>query len=220
MAPTEIHPLLFKRELRLLLGLRLHCRIMLRPLVLRFGSVGLLRIGGSGLLPLTATTIVSSMVRVAVDTPFLFLCHRALYIRNVWPTTDHTSWRVTTIMLHMTKALAVFALYGSLGSPVCIDCHSETTERRQSTHLANKGPTSYSHYEVWCGEPVLSRIMIAALRAELLHRMNQNSEDFQLLPNILLRHVLAKSLNQKSSAPVFWQAVGVECHSPTWFHVP
>ena len=167
MAPSGIHPLMFKRELGLLLGLRLRCGISLRPLGLWFGSMSSLRIGGSALLPLTATTIVSSMVRIAVGTSFLFVCHRALSIRNEWASTGHTSRRVTTITLRVTKAQAVFALCGFLRIPISIDYHSENTQRRKSTHLANTSPASYRNYEVRCGEPVLSRIGIAALRVEL-----------------------------------------------------
>jgi hypothetical protein len=94
-------------------------------------------------------------------------------------------------MLRVTEAL-----YGSLGSPVHIDCHSETTEKRQSMHLADKGPVSYCYYEVQCGKPDLCRVRIKALCAELEHQINWNSEDFELFPDILLGHILAETLYQ------------------------
>ena len=61
-----------------------------RPLNLRNGSLSSLKIGGSALRPLTANTIVSSVVGVTVGAPLLLLCHGALPVQNVWTTTGHT----------------------------------------------------------------------------------------------------------------------------------
>ena len=63
-----------------------------------------------------------------------------------------------------------------------------------------------------CEEPVLCRVRIAALQAGLQHRLNRNSEYFQLLPNVLLGHFLAETLDHESTAQVLRQAVGVESH--------
>ena len=150
---------------------------------------------------LAATTTVSSVIGVTVGATFLLLCNSALPVRNVWATTDHAPRGITTIMLRVTEALAVFTLYRLLGSLISFNCHSLTTERRQSTHIADKWPASDRHYEVRCWEPVICRIGMEALRAEPQLRLNQNSGDFQLLPDILLGHVLAETLDQESSAP-------------------
>ena len=47
-------------------------------------------------------------------------------------------------------------------------------------------------------------------RSFLQHRLNRNFEDFQLLPDLLLGHVLAGTIDQEPNPPVYWQAVGVE----------
>ena len=98
-----------------------------------------LRVGGPALLSLTATTIVSSVVGIIVGASLLILCKRALPVRNAWATTGHAPRGITEITLRMTEALAVFALYASLGSLIRFNCHSETTERRQTAYLADKG---------------------------------------------------------------------------------
>ena len=172
-------------------GLRLRCGLAFRPLSLRNGSTSTLRTGGSALLPLTANTIISSVVDVTVNALPLFLCHRALLVRNVWATTGQAPRGLTTITLRGTKALTGFRMYGFLGSRVGINCPSETTERCQSARLADKQPASYRHYEVRCGELVHCRFEIAALRVELKHGLKRNSGDFQLFPEVLLGHVLA-----------------------------
>ena len=213
MVPSGPHGLLLRRELGRLFGLRL-CHVMaFRPLDLRTGSTGSLRVGGFASIPLTATMIVSSVVVITVGALLLFLCNSALSFQNVWATTGHARRGIIAITLCITEALAVFAQYGSLGSLICLNCHSETTESYETAHLADKGPTSNRHYEVRCGEHVLCRVGMTALRAELQHRLNRNSEDFQLLLNILLGQVLDETFNKESSTPVFWQAVGMESHT-------
>ena len=141
---TWLHPepngLLLRRELGRLFGLRLPRGMAFRPLGLRTRSTNSLRVGYSALLTLTATKIVSSVVGITVGATLLFLCNRDLSVRNLWATTGHAPRRITAITLRATEALAVFALYGSLGSLIRFNCHSETTERRQTTHLADKAP--------------------------------------------------------------------------------
>ena len=83
------HALLLRRELGRLYGLRLRCGLVFRPLGLRNGSTSALRIGGSGLLPLTSTTIVSSVVGVTVGASIPFLLHSVLPVQYVWITIGH-----------------------------------------------------------------------------------------------------------------------------------
>ena len=99
MAPSGPHGLLLWRELGRLFGLRLHRGMAFRPLGLRTSSMSSFRVGGPTLLPLTATTIVSSVVGVTVDAPLLLLCHSALSVRNVWATTGHAPRGITAITL-------------------------------------------------------------------------------------------------------------------------
>ena len=120
-------------------GLRLSRGMVFRPLSLRTSSTISLRIGGSTLLRLTATTIVISVVSVTVGAPFLLLCHSLLPVRSTWATTRQISLRVTTITFRVTEALAGFTLYETLGSLVSFDCHSDSTERRHSAHVADNG---------------------------------------------------------------------------------
>ena len=87
IAPSGVHPLLLRRELGLLSGIRLHSGIAFRHLGLGFGSMNSLRIISFAFLSPAATTIVGNVVRITVGTPFLFLCHRALPIQNVWTST-------------------------------------------------------------------------------------------------------------------------------------
>ena len=109
-----------------------------RPLGLRISSTSSLRVGGPALLSLTATTIVSRVVGIKVGAPLLFLCNSAISVRNVWASTGRVLRGITAIMLRVTEALAVFALCGFLGSLVCFKCHSNTTQRSQTAHLADK----------------------------------------------------------------------------------
>ena len=140
MAPSGPNGLLFRRELGKFFGLRLSRGMAFRPLGLRTGSTSSLRVGGPALLPLTATTIVSIVVGITVGAPLLFLCNSALSVQNVWVTTGHAPRGITAITLRVTEALAVFALYGSFGSLIRFNCHSETTERSQTAYLADKRP--------------------------------------------------------------------------------
>ena len=126
MAPSGPHDLLLRRELGRLFGLWLRGGMAFRPLGLRTGNTSLLRGGGPALLPLTAIKIVSSVVGITVGAPLLFLCNSALFSRNVWAITGHAHRGITAITLCVTKALAVFALYGFLGSLIRFNCHSET----------------------------------------------------------------------------------------------
>jgi hypothetical protein len=105
MAPSGIHPLLFKREFWLLLDLRLCCGISLRPLGFTTGSTSSLCVCGPALLPLMATTIVSSVVGIAVGAPLLFLCNSALSVRNVWASTGHAPREITAITLRVTRTV-------------------------------------------------------------------------------------------------------------------
>ena len=82
MAPSSTHALLLRKNLILLFGLRLHYFGAFRPLNLGLGNMSSHRIGGSALL-LSATSIVDSVVGIAVATPFLRLFLRAIPVRNV-----------------------------------------------------------------------------------------------------------------------------------------
>ena len=122
------HGLLLRRELGWRLGLRLRRGGAFRPLGPRTGSTSSVRVCGPALLPLTATTIVSSVVGITVGAPLLSHCNRALCVRNVWATTGQAHRGLTAITLRVTEALAVFAQYGSLRSLIPFNCHSQTTE--------------------------------------------------------------------------------------------
>ena len=132
----------------------------------------------------------------------------------------HTPRWITAITLRLTKALAVLTLNGSLGSSVRVHRDSETTERRYGAHLAYKGSTSNRHNEVRCWKPVLSRVGIAALRAELQHRLNCDPKDLEFLPDVLLRHGFAQTLNQEPCASVLGQTIGVKGHTLACFDGP
>ena len=140
MAPSGPHGLLLRRELGRLFDLRLRRGMAFGPLGLWTGSMRSLRVTGPALLPVTATTIVCSVVGITYSAPLLFLCNRALSVRNVWATMGHASRGIPAIRLRVTEALAVFALYGSFGSLIRFNCHSETTERSQTAYLADKRP--------------------------------------------------------------------------------
>ena len=62
--------------------------------------------------------------------------------------------------------------------------------------------------------------LFAMLGADLPHRLNQNSEYFQLLHNNLHVHIFVKSLYQEPGASVFLQALGVESYILAWVDRP
>ena len=95
----------------------------------------------------------------------------------------------------------------------------ETTERRYGAHLAYKGSTSNRHNEVRCWKPVLSRVGMAALRAELQHRLNCDPKDLEFLPDILFNRGFAQTLNQELCAAVLAQT-GVTRHPLACFDAP
>ena len=97
-------------------GLKFRRGMVFSPLGLRTGCTSSLRVGGPALLPLTANTIVSSVVGVTFGAPILLLCNSALPVRNVRASIGHAPWGITTSTLRVTNVLAVFTLYGSLGS--------------------------------------------------------------------------------------------------------
>ena len=66
MAPVRTQALLLRGQLDLLLGLGSAFRL----LIFGLGSTGPLRAGGFALLPLTATSVVCSVVGVAVSARF------------------------------------------------------------------------------------------------------------------------------------------------------
>ena len=76
MAPLWIQALLLREQLDLLLGLGCAFKTPSSGL----GSTCPLRAGDFALLPLTATSVVCSVVGVAVSTPFLLLCHGTLTV--------------------------------------------------------------------------------------------------------------------------------------------
>ena len=74
MVPSGPLGLPLRRELGRLFGRRLCRGMVIRPVGLSTVNRSSLRVGGPALLPLTATTIVSSVVGITVGTPLLFLC--------------------------------------------------------------------------------------------------------------------------------------------------
>ena len=99
--------LLLRRELGRRFGLRLCRGMAFRPLGFMTGSTSLLSVDGPALLPLTTTTIVSSVVGITVGAPLLFLYNSAISVRNVWATTGHALRVITAITPCVTEALAV-----------------------------------------------------------------------------------------------------------------
>jgi hypothetical protein len=112
--------------------------------------------------PLTATTIVSSVVSSTAAALKLLFGSDTLS-RWVLVTAGHIPRCIAAVMLRMSKPLAAFALQRPLWGVIRLHLYSQTPEIGERTHFRHVRASRHRHNKVWCQGTVLLGVLIPSL---------------------------------------------------------
>jgi hypothetical protein len=151
--------------------------------------------------PLTATTIVSSVISSAATALQLLLWGDTL---TGWVNipASHTPRCIAAVTLLVSESLVAFAMQRPFRSVVRLYFYSQTAELGEISHCCNIGAPRHGHNEVRCKGTVVLNVLVPSPRSELHDSLHMDAQCPQLPLDQGFRHAPALIFQQQAHASV------------------